>query len=80
MYTLESDTQNESRSFDNTTGMKVGDVAIILSKASGYLGHFLLRAYNGFIDLNDPQHTWEKGVFLEVKPVPKGTKIVLTVK
>jgi hypothetical protein len=54
--------------------MEIGDLAITES------GDVFLRMYDGFVVLNNPQHTYSPGCGIHVKPLPSGTQVVLTVK
>jgi hypothetical protein len=75
--------------------MKVGDIGIVRTFASEYLGAVLLRTFNQFVDLKSPRSTWtvdcssypegwtvDCNVYpeVEVEILPPGTQVTLTIE
>jgi hypothetical protein len=56
--------------------MCVGQVGEVLEHP--YHGHLVLRSYDGFVSLDHPQITWTRACTLDVRVLPVGTKITLT--
>ena len=50
--------------------LKIGE----LGKATEvYAGHYLLRTFDGLVDLHDPLHTWPNSAAIKVLRVPNAT-------
>jgi hypothetical protein len=65
--------------------MGIGDIAEVVESNSPGLrvGAFLLRSFQGWVSLGDPNNTWEGELRVElakVRVLPPGTEIKLTVK
>jgi hypothetical protein len=64
--------------------MKVGDIGIVRTFASEYLGAVLLRTFNQFVDLKSPRSTWTVDYNnypeVEVEILPPGTQVTLTIE
>jgi hypothetical protein len=64
--------------------MKVGDIGIVRTSASKYLGAVLLRTFNQFVDLKSPRSTWSVDYNsypeVEVEILPPGTQVTLTIE
>ena len=64
----------------------IGDIGVVRHQGE-YFNHYLLRCYDGFIDLNQPRSTWVGSFIsktlpfdLKLEHLPKGTIITLEVE
>lgn len=62
----------------STKKFKSGDVGVIVS--GSWEGKHILRTYEGFVLLEDPELTWQKTADFPVQQLSKGTKIILEVE
>ena len=56
----------------------LGDFATVVEEGA-YYGTTIIRTFDGFICLDKPEYTWGLSCSLQVKKLPKGTEITITV-
>lgn len=59
---VEMKESNVSVSLDN---LLIGEMGKILS--GGIVGHIILRTYEGYVDLSNPEHTWSGNPDIKVE-------------
>lgn len=71
-------TTNTEPATERCSSMKVGDLAVLVGTEDD--GEIILRHYEGFVSLSDPQATWGMHMDLPCRKLKPGTVITLTVK
>lgn len=59
-----------------TQNLSVGEMAII--NESEYLGHVIIRTFDGFVSLSNPNTTWQKNFNIMCKKLNSGESVTLT--
>lgn len=63
--------------------LEIGEYAEIIESVryEGYnfKGHIVVRTYDNFISITDPNHTWRNKPDIEVVVIPKGDRVEITV-
>jgi hypothetical protein len=64
--------------------MSIGDIGF--TRGSAYVGHVVLRTFNGVVSLTNPRYTWSfdtedeaKNIF-SIEPLPVGSTVTLLVE
>lgn len=63
-----------------TGDMVVGDIAVITEMGCSQQGEIILRYWDGFVSLSSPKNNWGAVTDVEVRILPKGTVVTLTVE
>ena len=63
-----------------SSSMIEGQVGIIVNQGGLYDGAILLKAYSQYINLKDPMQVWNNEPRFQVRLLPPGTKIELTIE
>jgi hypothetical protein len=77
-YTIKSIARPTSARY-TASDMNTGEIAVM--REGRFAGHYLLRTYSEFVDLNEPYNTWSisSHCSIPVEKIPAGTIIKLTV-
>ena len=75
---MKAEILNQESDEDNAQDMKIGQVGIVIS--AGYKGAILLCEYGGFVNLSNPDQTFDDEWQGTVEILPEGTQILLTVE
>ena len=70
---------DKSQKLINPADMEIGDLAIVQDSNSRFYQHILLRAYDQWISLNEPQSTWRMPPNFKVANLVKGDVVTLEV-
>lgn len=68
------------KSFIRARDTKIGDFMTVQDEDSSSNGHILLRTYDGFVDINDPEQTYGNFSIILVELLPKETVIEIIIE